>query len=519
MLQVLFTGTISACFEIINDEPYYAPSAYEIWLNGQHVKDGDTNVFSLFDLTPSTDYSVEVKGKEVRGKVTFRTASESCAVDVREFGAKGDGVTNDTTAIQNAINCLPKGGRLIFPAGTYLTFPLMLKNHIILQFTEGATLLGSVDRESYPIIPGVVKDQDKGKDILIGTFEGLAVPMYQALITAEYARDITIVGPGTVDGNAQNSDFWKNFESFPAARPRLIFLNHCKSVTIHGIHACNSASWQLHPFFSKDLGFYDISISAPKVSPNTDALDPESCDHVKIVGCKFSVGDDCIAIKSGKIELGQKYNQPADHHMIRNCLMEHGHGAITLGSEIGAGVRHLTVSHCYFRNTDRGLRIKTRRGRGKNSRIDAVLFERIRMEGVLTPFVINMYYNCCDPDRYTEYVYSREELPVDDRTPSLGSFCFSNIECTDAEVAACYIDGLPEMPIEKVEFRKVKVSFAKDAKPGIPAMENFAKERCRLGLYLDHVREVHIEDVSLEGVDGEKLITDHCDEVITEGFV
>ena len=116
--------------------------------------------------------------------------------------------------------------------------------------------------------------------------------------------------------------------------------------------------------------------------------------------------------------------------------MEYGHGAITLGSEIGAGVRHLTVSHCFFRRTDRGLRIKTRRGRGRNCRVDGVTFERIRMEGVLTPFVINMWYNCCDPDRYSEYVYSRDQLPVDERTPSLGSFCFTDIQCTDAQVAA-----------------------------------------------------------------------------------
>ena len=518
MFQVLYIGSVSACFELVNDEPYYAPSKYEVWLNGQHATDGEANVFSLYDLTPSTEYTVELRGEGIEEKLEFRTLSETCVMDVREFGAKGDGETDDTTAIQTAIGCLPKGGRLLFPEGNYLSRPLMLKSHITLHFAKGAVLLGSVDRHSYPILPGAVTDAQTGEEILTGSFEGLVQPMYQSLLTAQYAKDITIIGPGTVDGNAQNSDFWTGFSSFPAARPRLIFLNHCRKVTVHGIHACNSASWQIHPFFSKKLAFYDVFVSAPKVSPNTDALDPESCDHVKIIGCRFSVGDDCIAIKSGKIELGRKYNQPADHHMIRNCLMEYGHGAITLGSEIGAGVRHLTVSHCFFRRTDRGLRIKTRRGRGRNCRVDGVTFERIRMEGVLTPFVINMWYNCCDPDRYSEYVYSRDQLPVDERTPSLGSFCFTDIQCTDAQVAACYIDGLTEMPIEKVEFRNVSVSFAEDAKPGIPAMENFAKERCRLGLYLDNVREIQIEDVVLEGVDGEELIADHYENIRTEGL-
>ena len=223
-------------------------------------------------------------------------------------------------------------------------------------------------------------------------------------------------------------------------------------------------------------------ISAPKDSPNTDAIDPESCDYVNIIGCRFSVGDDCIAIKSGKIDVGMRFKKPADHHTVRNCLMDFGHGAVTLGSEMSAGIRNLTVEQCYFRGTDRGLRIKTRRGRGKLCDINDVVFDNIRMDGVKTPVVMNMYYNCCDPDRFTEYVWSREHLPVDDRTPHLGSFYFYNLDCTDAEVAACYIDGLPEMPIDEVCFKDCRISFREDAKPGVPAMENFAEKRCRLGM-------------------------------------
>ena len=198
--------------------------------------------------------------------------------------------------------------------------------------------------------------------------------------------------------------------------------------------------------------------------------------------------------------------------------MDNGHGAITLGSEIGAGVRNLEVSQCWFRGTDRGLRIKSRRGRGKNCRIDGVTFENIRMEGVLTPIVINLWYNCCDPDRESEYVWSRECLPVDDRTPQMGSFHFKNLVCTDAEVAACYIDGLPEAPIEEVTIEDVQIGFSSSARPGIPMMENFAKPRCRLGLYLDNVRHIAIKNVKLENVDGEKLIVNHCEKLDQEGL-
>jgi polygalacturonase len=517
MMNLLFSGSSSACLELVNEASYFAPESFTVFLNGQEQYSCNKNVFSLFSLRPDTEYTVTLQGKTMRESLRFRTRTESCALDVRSFGAAGDGEHDDTCAIQTAIGCLPAGGRLLFPAGRYLSRPLMLKSHITLEFAEGATLLGWTEREDYPVIPGTVSDLS-GRECYFGGFEGNAVPMYQSLITGQYAEDIAIVGKGMIDGNAQNSDFWVGFNQFPAARPRLMFFNRCRNITVHGVHICNSPSWQLHPFYSEKIGIYDIQISAPKNSPNTDAIDPESCDGVEIIGCRFSVGDDCIAIKSGKIDLGTKLNRSANAHVIRNCLMDNGHGAITLGSEIGAGVRNLEVSQCWFRGTDRGLRIKSRRGRGKNCRIDGVTFENIRMEGVLTPIVINLWYNCCDPDRESEYVWSRECLPVDDRTPQMGSFHFKNLVCTDAEVAACYIDGLPEAPIEEVTIEDVQIGFSPNARPGIPMMENFEKPRCRLGLYLDNVRHIAIKNVKLENVDGEKLIVNHCEKLDQEGL-
>ena len=510
MLQILYLGATSVCFELQNEAPYYAPEPFTVLLDGEKQFDCETNVFSLFGLEPDSEHTLKLCFGQMEESLRFRTKTESCALDVHAFGAVGDGEHDDTLAIQTALDYLPAGGRLYFPAGIYLTRPLVLKSHTTLELGAGAVLMGSPKREDWPIVPGSVQALD-GSEFYFGGFEGQTMTMYQSLLTAQYAEDIAIVGPGRVDGNAQNSDFWVNFRSFPAARPRLMFFNRCKNVTVHGVHACNSPSWQIHPHYSEQIGLYDMLISAPKNSPNTDAIDPESCDGVEIIGCRFSVGDDCIAIKSGKIELGRKLNRPADHHSIRNCLMDFGHGAVTLGSEIGAGVRNLSVSQCYFRGTDRGLRIKSRRGRGENCRIDAVSFENIRMEGVLTPIAINLWYNCCDPDRESEYVWSREHLPVDERTPHMGSFRFSRITCTDAEVAACYIDGLPEAPIEEVVLEDLSIGFAENARPGVPIMENFAKERCRLGLYLDNVRHVRVKNVQLSGVVGEKLIVNHCE--------
>ena len=511
MIKALFTSSTSACFEWQNDLPYYKDTDYDIYLNGEKVLSGNTNVFSLFDLIPDTRYILSSPLFE--GELEFTTKKESAAISVRDFGAKGDGVTDDTIAVQSAINCLPKGARLYFPRGTYLVAPICLKSHITLDIPEGSVLLGSSDRSRYPVIPGSAVDIVTGEEHIFGVWEGNAVPMHQALIFAEHAEDITIVGRGIVNGNAPKAGWWINVKEQPNGRPRLMFFNRCKGIRVHGIHACDSASWQMHPYFSSEVDFLDMFISAPKDSPNTDAIDPEACDRVDIIGCRFSVGDDCIAIKSGKIEIGRRFKKPANRHTIRNCLMQFGHGAITLGSEMAGGVTNLTVNRCVFKETDRGLRIKTRRGRGKDAVIDGVVFDNIKMEGVLTPIVINMWYNCCDPDRHSEYVWSREVLPVDDRTPYLGKFTFKNMICENCEAAACYCDGLPERPIEEINLQNISFTFSENARPSRPAMREFMEEFCRVGMYFDNVKRLSVENVSVVGAIGDELIANNIGEL------
>ncbi|MBQ4465795.1 MAG: glycoside hydrolase family 28 protein [Oscillospiraceae bacterium] len=513
MIKILLISSTSACFELENDLAFHSDKAYTVSLNGKALFTADTNVFSVFDLRPMQEYTLEVTGY---GTLRFTTAKESCAVNVRDFGAKGDGVTDDTQSIQTAIHCLPPDGRLFFPEGIYLTAPLTLKSHITLDLSENSVLLGHTDPTRYPIIPGITRDLETGKELHFGTWEGNAVPMHQALLFAEYAEDIRIIGRGVIDGNAQNSTWWIDVKNREVPRPRLLFFNRCKSVSVHGVTVRNAASWQIHPYFSSFLSFLDLRVEAPADSPNTDALDPEACDHVRIIGCQFSVGDDCIAIKSGKIEIGRTFRKPASDHVIRNCLMQFGHGAVTLGSEMAGGVRDLTVERCLFHETDRGLRIKTRRGRGKDAVIDGVTFEKIRMDGVKTPIVLNMWYNCCDPDRFSEYNTTREKLPVDERTPYLGSFTFRDMECLNCHVAACYCDGLPEMPIGEITVENLLFTYADDAVSGVPAMKNNAVEMCRAGMYFDNVGKLTIRNVTVSGCEGEELLLQNVGTLIKE---
>ena len=262
MIKLLFISSTSSCFEWQNDLAYYKGETYTIYLDGVPVYTGDTNVFSLFDLKPSTTY--ELTSDKWEGSLTFSTREESACVNVKDFGAKGDGSTDDTAACQSAINCLPNNARLYFPEGTYLISPLCLKSHMTLELSENATLLGSANKADYPVIPGITTDMVTNEDLHFGVWEGVAIPMHQSLLFAEYAEDISIVGRGTVDGNAQPAGWWIDVMNYTVARPRLMFFNRCDGIHVHGVLAKNSPSWQLHPYFSKNVDFLNLTIQAPR---------------------------------------------------------------------------------------------------------------------------------------------------------------------------------------------------------------------------------------------------------------
>ena len=290
----------------------------------------------------------------------------------------------------------------------------------------------------------------------------------------------------------------------------MIFLNHCKNVVLHGITVQNSPSWNIHPFFSENLKFIGISVLGPKDSPNTDGLDPESCKNVDIIGVYFSVGDDCIAVKSGKIYMGAKYKTPSEKITIRQCCMRDGHGSITIGSEMAGGVKDMNVEECLFLHTDRGLRIKTRRGRGKDAIVTGIKFENIIMDHVMTPVVLNSFY-FCDADGHSDYVQSKEYHPVDERTPYLGDFLFKNLQATNCHAAASYMYGLPEQKIHEVVFENASFSFAENPTAGVPAMMDGAEPQTNTGIFAKNIETFICRNVTVSGQKGEAIIADGID--------
>lgn len=499
-LKLIMNTARSATVEIADGGVFYTKNQYEVYVNGVYHMTTDRVITNIFNLRPETEYEVSVRvGEEEVSAVTFQTNYEFVTLNVRDFGAKGDGVHNDTAYIQAAILACPKESRVLIPEGTYLVTSLFLNSNVTIELQAGARILAHTDRTLYPIFPGLIESYDEEKEYNLGTWEGNPLKMFAGIITGVNVENVVIYGEGTIDGNANFENWWHDPKTMRIAwRPRLFFLNQCENVKVQGLLFKDSPSWTIHPYFSDNLGFYGCTLNNPHNSHNTDGIDPESCKNVDIIGVHFSLGDDCIAIKSGKIYMGKKYKVPSSNIRIRQCFMENGHGAVTIGSEMAGGVNHVKVSECLFRRTDRGLRIKTRRGRGEDAVLDEIVFENIDMDHVMTPFVANSFY-FCDPDGKSDYVQSREYHPVDERTPSIKHLAFRNIKATNCHVAAAYFLGLPEKKIECVEMRNVYVNFAEEPTADVPAMMCGIEPCTKMGIFAENVEELILDNVVVEG--------------------
>lgn len=496
----------SASFELTDTGLYYTDEPYNIYLNGEPYDRTETSVFSVYGLEPDQNYHMDVyKADEVYASCSFTTRHESVTLNVKRFGAVGDGIHTDTAAIQAAIECCPPDGRILIPKGKWKCGSLFLKSNIYLEICEDAQIFMIYDRDQLPILPGMILTTDETDDYNLGSWEGNPLDMYAALLNGIHINDVCIYGKGILDGCASADNWWKEpKKKIGAFRPRMIFLNHCENIIFQGITVTNSPSWNIHPYFSKRLYFLNMRVLAPSVSPNTDGFDPESCSHVLVAGTFFSVGDDCIALKSGKIYMGKRYKTPCSDIEISHCLMENGHGGVTIGSEMAGGIRSVNVHDCLMRNTDRGLRIKTRRGRGKDAVVTDITFRNIRMNKVKVPFVVNAMY-FCDPDGKNEYVQTRKALKADERTPELGTFEFNGIYA-DGVCCAGYILALPEKPLQKISLTDIIIKSNRDPEVSIiPAMASGVECLSASGFIFHNITDVEMKNVVIDGIQSERL--------------
>ncbi len=507
-MKAVFVSQRFVIVELDNNLSYYNDVEYTIYLNKEVYKKDNRNVFGIYDLLPDTNYEIEVLGEVIN----VRTKEETICLHTDLFKPYKDGINNDSLKLQTAILSCPDGGTVYIDKGTYLITSLFLKSNVNIYLDKDAKLVCEYDRDKFPVLPGLVKDGEK--ELNLGSFEGSEQDLFASFITGINVENVVVGGLGEIDGRAFMGDWYqKHNEIRGACRPHGIYLNKTKNIVMAGFFIHDTACWNIHPYFSEDLKFLDLRIENPIGMPTTDGIDPDCCLNTLILGCRFKVGDDCIAVKSGTIEHAKKYRTPTSNLIVRNCLMEEGHGGVVFGSESSGGINKVLVTQTYFRNTDRGLRIKTRRGRGRYGIIEDVVFKNIKMDNVLTPFVVNMYYNSGPKGGHDPFVWSKEKQKVDISTPYIGSFVFEDIECKNVSIAAGVFLGLPEEPIKSIKLVNVSFSYKEDAKAGYPVMIEHKKEMLKSGLYLEFVDKLILDNVSFTGNIGKEVISDEETEI------
>jgi polygalacturonase len=399
-----------------------------------------------------------------------------------DFGAKADGITLDTAAIQFAIDaCTARGGGTItVPAGRYLTGALFFRDNITLHLEAGATLLGSQNPADYPVTPN--------------RWEGAEQLTYASLMAGNGLKNIAITGRGTLDG--QGDFWWEGFREKTLAypRPRLIGFTDCQNVLIEGVTLANSPAWTVNPVRCENVNVRGVTIINPPDSPNTDGINPDSCRLVRISDCYVSVGDDCITIKAGTQHEHPERRAACRDITITNCTLERGHGGVVIGSEMSGDVQNVVISNCVFIGTDRGIRMKSRRGRG--GVVENVRITNLIMDGVLCPFTMNLYYHCNGAKGDT-IVSDKNPRPVDDGTPAFRNIHYSHITAVDVKIAAGFFYGLAEMPLEDISLSNISISLTGGADADYPEMADDIPSMSQAGFFIRNARRVRLDNVQV----------------------
>jgi len=403
---------------------------------------------ALHDPGPGWGYVSEI----LRNTRPPRFAARDFSITT--FGAIPDGTTLATDAIAKAVDACHRagGGRVVVPAGTFLTGAIHLKSNVNLHVSAGATLLFSSDPTQY--LP-----------VVLTRFEGQECMNYSPFIYARDCENIAVTGSGTLDGGATWDNWWswvtpsgpdaqtlqqlaadgvpvedRVFGDGHHLRAAFIETQSCRNVLIEGLTILRSPFWEIHPVLSRNVTVRGLTIDSR--GPNNDGVNPESSQYVHIQDCTLNCGDDCIAIKSGKGADGLRINVPSENILIENCTLNIRYGAITIGSEMTGGVRNVFVRNCTIGSPNLyfGLYIKTNSVRGG--------------------FAENIYLRDLDISNLTKEVVScnfyRSEGDVGPLTPRVRNVELRNVNVRHARNAFS-IFGYPRSPIQ--DFRLIDCTY------------------------------------------------------------
>ena len=273
-------------------------------------------------------------------------AAEKPALDVRDFGAKGDGATKDTVAIQKALDACATagGGSVLVSDGTFLTGSLVLGANTTLEIATHASLVGSADIADYPVV-----------NI---RWEGEFREGHRALLSAANVANVTITGGGSIFGAPPALSKLRNPRG-----PVLIELAGCTNAVLENFTTQYQQLWSVHVLFCKNLTARGLTIRS--VGANGDGIDVDSCDGVTIEHCDINTGDDAISLKSGRGLAAQQLGRPTQNVVIRDCRLQSSiYAALGLGTEMSGGIRNVKIQNCVISGRQNAIFIKSRDGRG-----------------------------------------------------------------------------------------------------------------------------------------------------------
>jgi polygalacturonase len=389
-------------------------------------------------------------------------------LDVREYGAKGDGARLNTKAIQNAIDACAQagGGTVLFPAGVYLSGTIVLKAHVTLDLDSGATLLGSKDLRDYPShVPALRSYTDTYTE--------------KSLIFAEGVEDVAIRGRGVIDG--QGAAFKGPYK----VRPYTMRFVSCRNVSVTGVTIKDSPMWVQHYLACDEVDIRGISVHS-RVNGNNDGIDIDGCQRVRISDCEITSGDDAIVLKSTA-------DRPCKDVVVTNCVLSTRCNALKLGTESNGGFENIAISNCTIYDTRlAGIAIEMVDG----GILDRVTVSNITMNGVGAPIFIRL------GDRARPFVTGGPRPPVG----KLRNVSISGVTAVGAGKTGCAIAGLPDNAIENVTLDNIRLTFAgggkaSDAHREVPENASGYPEHSMFGTlpaYGFYCR--HVKNLTLRGI-------------------
>jgi polygalacturonase len=390
---------------------------------------------------------------------TQSSAGPRVTLNIRDFGAAGDGTTKDTSAIQQAIDrcSVLGGGEVIIPAGNYLTGAIALRSNTLLRLDKEATIFGTPDMADYPVTQV--------------RWEGKWIQGHTALLYALDSDHIGIIGPGKIVGNPALGG--RPRPESPLRHPALIETINCNHLRFEDFSTSYHLMWSLHPTCGADVVIRNLTIRS--TGGNGDGIDIDSCKRVLIEGCDISTGDDCISLKSGRGAEGYAQLNTTEDVTIRNCTFADSiFACIGIGSETSGGIRNVHISHCKFTLAKTfAIYIKSRPGRG--AFIEDITADDLDVAGTSGGFlrfnILNSGIQDADP------------VPGDEGIPTIKNFRFSNIRVNDCPIL---VDGTgihPHKPLEG--FSLVNVSGT-----------------CAKGISLANIKNAELKNIKVTGYAG-----------------